>query len=141
MSTPTAHTASWDYAARGLRLSLAWQADGLCLVEPDLPWTASQSVIGPDQQDRMTALCSDCPVASACAGYVEQAGIEAGYWAGAWRDPDHLASNGQREDLAHNDPDTDTDTVQGDPWAVLEWLKIRRARCRATGEQATIPLA
>lgn len=72
----------------------AWMRSAACLDDVGLPWTADPAAVTRVQADRMSVVCSFCPVLGACSAYATATGVTAGYWAGAGRDtpdlPDRL---------------------------------------------------
>jgi len=63
-------------------------AGGACLTRGDLPWIADPEHTTSWQLLAMGAICQDCSVLSACAGYAGREKGTAGFWAGTHRDPD-----------------------------------------------------
>lgn len=61
---------------------MSWMVDAACLDAPGLPWlTGADAVLLPELL-AMTRICAACPVLAECAGYVSQASIVGGFWAG-----------------------------------------------------------
>lgn len=68
-----------------MRDPLAWSEHAACVEALYLPWTEDN----PDRVEvaAIAAVCSSCPVRLACAAYVTAMGVNAGFWAGRFRDP------------------------------------------------------
>ena len=66
-----------------------WMDDAACArpAHRGLPWLDDAHTIPPVLVDLMGDVCATCPVLAGCAGYVTQADVTGGFWAGADRDP------------------------------------------------------
>jgi hypothetical protein len=77
-------------AARPGLAAAAWLSLAACTARPELPWTADPDGVGPWDAESMRDVCWSCPVRVECAAYVVEAEVDAGWWAGAHRDPDYV---------------------------------------------------
>jgi hypothetical protein len=68
--------------------STGWMRNSLCTEAPGLPWTEDHQVPS-YSSDLMRYLCQHCPVSVECTVFTRDAGVSAGFWAGASRNPVH----------------------------------------------------
>ena len=94
---------------------LDWMSDAACARCAALPWSADTGTAPDVLVDLMREVCAGCPVANACAAYVETGNITGGWWAGEDRDPEAI-------------------------WLQVEWLPVIGRSGRLLGEQAALPL-
>jgi hypothetical protein len=59
-----------------------WMEDAACRRIPDLPWIADRGKGPVVLRDLMADVCALCPVREACARFVIDGDVTAGYWAG-----------------------------------------------------------
>lgn len=64
-------------------LPVACMRKAACGSRPDLPWVADEP--GLTATAAMQGVCRECRVLDACTGYVQDAGIVGGFWAGLSR--------------------------------------------------------
>jgi hypothetical protein len=94
---------------------LDWMREAACSRFPHFPWTADTGTAPDVLVDLMREVCAGCPVADACAAYVQTAKVTGGWWAGEDRDPEAI-------------------------WHQVEWLPVIGRSGRLLGEQAALPL-
>ena len=94
---------------------LDWMSEAACARVPALPWSADTGTAPDVLVELMREVCAGCPVADACAAYVETAKVTGGWWAGEDRDPEAI-------------------------WLQVEWLPVIGRSGRLLGEQAALPL-
>ena len=92
-----------------------WMSQAACARFPDLPWIADTNRAPDVLVDIMREICAGCPVANACAAYVDTARITGGWWAGKDRDPETI-------------------------WSHVEWVPVIGRKGRLLGEQAALAL-
>jgi hypothetical protein len=92
-----------------------WMSDAACARIPHLPWTTDTHRAPDVLVDIMREVCAACPVAAACAAYVDTASITGGWWAGEDRDPEAI-------------------------WHRIEWVPVLGRKGRLLAEQAALPL-
>lgn len=69
-----------------------WMQDAACRRMPDLPWIAPRDAGPVVLRDLMAEVCNACPVRDACARFVIEGDVTAGFWAGRDRTVNNLTA-------------------------------------------------
>src|SRR5690349_15507674 len=73
------------FFVEALELETSWMADATCARVPMLPWIEDRRRVPKVVLEVMAGVCLRCPVWERCNGFVDEAEITAGFWAGVSR--------------------------------------------------------
>lgn len=79
-------------AAAAAAPDASWMSAAACTNQPNLPWIGDFETTTTGQRLVMAAVCSGCPVLTACDRYATDQDLTGGFWAGAPRDLDAPAN-------------------------------------------------
>jgi len=93
-------------------LDTRWMRDAACATAPGLPWTENPKRVPTVLLELMAETCRTCPALDRCEGFVQEARVTAGWWAGASQNHRNPWGGNAADDGDHTP--TPGDTAPGD---------------------------